>query len=286
MGNTGIEVSKIGIGTGTSGFTGVCMQAQMSMTELGSLLLRGFELGINLWDTAYTYGTYPHIKYALKSIKREEIVISSKTNHVDYKNALKVVELSLSALNTDYIDIFYLHGVRNIFDFRIRRGALKALLKCKEAGYIRAVGFSSHGIGAIEGAINMKEIDVVMARLNYTGDHMDSYQEGFLPKLISIPIAHKVANAIIPRRILPSVSKLIEPSKSSMPLQGKVKVLLKGLHDAGKGIIGIKLLGAGKLKTHPDRAISFAKSLPFVHSYVIGITNEDELIKNISLFNS
>lgn len=253
----------------------------MSADELSGLLIYGHELGINLWDTAYSYGTYPHIKEALKSLKRENIVISSKTALTDHEETLKEVEASLKILGTDYIDVFLLHGVRNAFDFWVRRGALRALTKSKEKGNIRAVGFSCHGIGAIEKALHMPELDIIMARLNFSGDYMDSYQENLLSNVMSVPIAKETAKFLIPKRFLPSISKLVEPPKPSLSLQEKTRNLLKAMHGAGKGVIGTKLFGAGKLKGEAQKAISFAKPISFVNSFVIGMTHKEEIRQNV-----
>lgn len=284
LGKTGIKVSKIGFGTGTSGFTGVNLHTQMSVDELSGLLIYGYELGINLWDTAYSYGTYPHIKEALKSLNRENIVISSKTALTGYEETLKEVEDSLKILGTDYIDVFLLHGVRNAFDFWVRRCALRALTKSKEKGDIRAVGFSCHGIGAIEKALHMPELDIIMARLNFSGDYMDSYQENLLSNIMSIPVAKNTVRFLIPKQLLPSVSKLVEPPKPSLSLQEKTRDLLNVMHEAGKGVMGIKLFGAGKLKGETQKVISFAKPISFVNSFVIGMTHKEEIRQNVSEF--
>lgn len=284
LGKTGINVSKIGFGTGTTSFTGINLHSSMSVKDLSGLLIYAYELGVNLWDTAYTYETYPHIRKALDIIKRESIVISSKTDKSNYKDALSEIENSLRFLQTDYIDIFLLHGVRNAFDFRVRKGALKALMEAKKKGLIRAVGFSSHGIGAIEAAQNMAELDIVMARVNFSGDYMDSYQENIISNVMSIPIAKKVARVFIPKRFVPSISKLVEPPKPSEILRAKIRDILRNLHESGKGIIGIKLFGAGKLKSEPDKAISFAKSLAFIDSFVVGMTARSEIMGNVNLY--
>jgi len=60
--------------------SGYCAQALMNENEkeLAELLLYAFELGINFWDTAFQYGTYPHIREALKHINRSDVVITTK----------------------------------------------------------------------------------------------------------------------------------------------------------------------------------------------------------------
>jgi aryl-alcohol dehydrogenase-like predicted oxidoreductase len=65
LGNTGIAVSYLGFGTGTTDYTvNRTKQSMLEEKELAALLLRGFELGITHWDTATGYDTYRHIARA------------------------------------------------------------------------------------------------------------------------------------------------------------------------------------------------------------------------------
>jgi aryl-alcohol dehydrogenase-like predicted oxidoreductase len=284
LGKTGIRVSALGIGTGTSGFSGQGIQASMRVEDLAGILLRGYEWGINLWDTAYSYHTYPHICEALKAIPRGDIVLTSKSSQATYKTAMSEVEKSLMELKTDYLDVCFLHGMRSRFDFTVRHGALKALLECKKKGYIRAVGFSCHGMGAMEKGLDIPEIDVILARLNYAGAYMDSYQEGFISKCMSIPIISKMAYRLIPRTVLPSISKMVEPPKPDNALQDRTKELLKEFQAVGRGVIGMKLFGAGLLVNDPNRAIAFARSVEFVDSFIVGMCSITEVEQNVRLF--
>lgn len=283
LGKTGLRVSALGIGTGTSGFSGQGMQASLPVEELAGILRRGFELGINLWDTAYDYHTYRHIREALKGIPRKDIVLSSKSSKATYHNAKIEIENSLKELNTDYLDICLLHGMRSGFDFTVRHGALRALLECKKKGYVRAIGFSCHGLGAMERGCAIPEIDLILARLNYSGAFMDSYQEGFISKVMSLPFISKMAYKLIPTKILPSISKMVEPPKPDKDLQAKSKKLIHDYHSTGKGVIGMKLFGAGVLKQDPQRAIAFAKSIPYVDSFIVGMSSIAEVEQNVRL---
>ena len=109
LGNTGFKVSRLCIGTDYSDIYG---------DSLGcSILLKGFRLGVNFWDTSESYGSYPAIKEALKVLSRGDVVIVSKSYCKSRDGAKKDLEDALREINTDYLDIFMLHGVDTLEDF-------------------------------------------------------------------------------------------------------------------------------------------------------------------------
>ena len=81
LGNTGIEVSRLAMGTGTSGVGGSSNQTRkLGVKGLADLLHMAYDNGVRFWDSADQYGTHKHLKEGLKSVKREEVVILSKTH--------------------------------------------------------------------------------------------------------------------------------------------------------------------------------------------------------------
>jgi aryl-alcohol dehydrogenase-like predicted oxidoreductase len=65
LGNTGINVSKLCFG----GLIIGPLQANLPSYQGAQIILKAIELGVNFIDTAELYGTYPHIREALKKIK-------------------------------------------------------------------------------------------------------------------------------------------------------------------------------------------------------------------------
>lgn len=141
LGKTGIEVSRLGIGTGTGLPSGHCAQALMDKNELSRLLLYALDCGINFWDTAFQYNTYPHIREALKQVSRKDVVLATKLTTADEKETIRDFNITLKDLSTDYIDVCLLHGVRTNTELQARYGALSAMVKLKEEGKVRAVGY-------------------------------------------------------------------------------------------------------------------------------------------------
>ena len=74
-------------------------------------LRKGLELGINLIDTAESYGTEPVVAEAIVGHKRDDLFIATKVSgtHLKYDAVLKAAERSLEHLNCRYIDLYQIH---------------------------------------------------------------------------------------------------------------------------------------------------------------------------------
>lgn len=284
IGNGKIKLSKIGFGTGSSGYTGINKQTKLTERQLADILAYAYEKGVNFWDTGYSYGTHLHLCKALKQLPREKIVIASKFSDSFGKSTEKKIIETLKALKTDYLDICLLHGVRNAFEIKMRSGALKALIKAKEKGYVRCIGISAHGIGAIEASLNIPEIEVVFARINWSGVSMDAYQEGFLSKIIAIPYIREVARKVIPKKLIPSFSAQVESLQSNEREQEIVKSLLQKCHNVNKSVIGMKIFGAGALTNDTEKSLKFIMSLKYIKAFVLGMTSKDEVDENMRIY--
>ncbi len=277
LGQTGISVSRLGIGTGTAHPSGCCSQALMSERELADLLLYGFERGITLWDSAAQYNTYRHIRYALKSVKRHQVAISTKLIVSTADEAENELITALREINTDYIDICLLHAVRTRGELKRCEGAIEKLVRLREKGLIRAVGVSCHGILALEAARDRPEIEVVWCRINHAGLHMDG-RPGLVDRLAAMPLLKKRAK-LLPAwciaRLRPS-----EPLPIRAEQHGRVTTLLQQLHDGGKGMVGMKIMAQGHFASNPQAAIRYAAGRAFLDSFIVGMLNRLEIDVN------
>ena len=134
-----MNVSCIGLGGGMLGSseTGYAVQ----------IIEKALELGVNYFDTARSYwDSEIKIGIGLQG-KRENVYVSSKTGATTRDEAWQHIHESLERLQTDYLDNYHLHGLRDIEDLEIRTGkggALEALIEAKEQGLIRHIGCTSH----------------------------------------------------------------------------------------------------------------------------------------------
>ena len=150
LGKTDLNVSVIGVGTWQFGGE---WGKEFTQDEVNQILSRAHELGINLIDTAECYGDHTSERLIGGAIKnqRDKWIIASKFGHrftgfmqrsderspADVK---KQLEDSLKALQSDYIDIYQFHSVRDTEFFN--EDLWKLLWDCKKAGKIRHIGNS------------------------------------------------------------------------------------------------------------------------------------------------
>jgi len=175
LGNTGIEMSRMAMGTGTHGFGGASNQTrQLGIKGVSDMLLAAKDDGINFWETADQYGSHPHVGEALKKVKREEVVILTKTNSKTYQDVKNDLDRFRIELGTDYLDIILLHAVTDPQWNENMKGAMEALAEAREEGILRAHGVSCHSIGALETAADEPWVQVDLARFNPGGARMDA----------------------------------------------------------------------------------------------------------------
>ncbi len=165
IGQTGIRVSELGYGTLILG----SLQADLSPVSGAKAIRRAFELGVNFYDTAKSYRTYPHLKLGLEGIARDQVVIASKSHARTYTEMKSDVEECLRELSLERIGIFHLHLVSSGENLAARRGALDCLIEFRERGLIGAIGASTHTIAGVRALNREPAIDVVFPVLNQRG---------------------------------------------------------------------------------------------------------------------
>jgi 1-deoxyxylulose-5-phosphate synthase len=175
LGKTGIEVSRMAMGTGTNGTGQSSNQTrQLGMKGLPDLLQAGYDMGVTFWDSADQYGSHPHLKEALKRVSRDKVVILSKT-HASTEDEMKAdLDRFRKELGTDYIDIMLLHCMMSDDWPKEKEGAMKVLAEAREKGVIRAHGVSCHTLGALKSAAASPWVQIDLARINPYGAVMDA----------------------------------------------------------------------------------------------------------------
>ncbi|MFO8000097.1 MAG: aldo/keto reductase [Marinilabilia sp.] len=174
LGNTGIEVSRLAIGTGTNGWDQESNQTrELGIKGLADLLEAGFERGVYFWDSADQYGTHPHLREALKRIPREKVVILTKTHATTEKEMQADLDRFRKELDTDYIDVMLLHMMTDADWPRQKAGAMNVLSEAREEGIVRANGVSCHTLEALKTAAETEWVQVDLARINPEGASMD-----------------------------------------------------------------------------------------------------------------
>jgi predicted aldo/keto reductase-like oxidoreductase len=156
LGKTGLKVTTMGFG---------CM-----VTSDPAVIQQAIELGINFFDTARVYqgGNNERMVGAALKGKRDKLVLSSKTLAPTKEGALAHLETSLKELQTDHLDIWYLHSKSK--PEHITDELLEAQRIAKQQGKIRFAGISTH-VGhreLIPAVIKSKAFDVLLTSYNFT----------------------------------------------------------------------------------------------------------------------
>ncbi|WP_456379713.1 aldo/keto reductase [Thiolapillus sp.] len=182
LGDTGIQVSPLGLGTVKFGRNQqVKYPSSFEIPDddaVVHILEVARELGINLLDTAPAYGLAQQRLGKLLPGLRQDWVIVSKVGEIfeqsrsrfDFSHAhtLASVEQSLRELNTDYLDCVLIHSDGNDLYILEQEGAVDALRELKDKGLIRAHGMSTKTVPG--GLKVVEEMDVVMATANLEYD--------------------------------------------------------------------------------------------------------------------
>jgi aryl-alcohol dehydrogenase-like predicted oxidoreductase len=172
LGKTGIRTSRLAMGTGTMGFAGSSNQRRAG--QLTRLLRTGYDRGLTFFDTADSYGSHPEVAEAVSQLPREKVVIMTKCDHRDPKQALADIDRYRRELKTDYIDVLLIHCVTE-GDWTTRfRGVMDVFSEAKQKGIIRTHGVSCHSIEALRAAAASPWVEVDLVRLNPVGAHMDA----------------------------------------------------------------------------------------------------------------
>ena len=141
LGKTGEKVTMLGVGGFHIGWT-----TERDAEEVIETAIAG---GIRFFDTAHNYGKGTseerYGKYLIPKY-RDHIFLMTKTQALDGESLHKEVDLSLKRLNTDQVDLLQIHSFRNPDDVdeREKNGVMEAMLKIKETGKAKHIGFTGH----------------------------------------------------------------------------------------------------------------------------------------------
>jgi len=158
LGRTGLKVTTVGMG---------CM-----ITSDPSVVARALDAGITYFDTArsYQHGNNERMVGAALGARRKEIVLSTKTEAGDKDGMLRQLDASLKELNTDFVDIWYIHGKSSPDE--VHDDMIEAQQLAKQQGKARFVGISTHsGQPQLLPWMAQKGVfDVVLAAYNFSMD--------------------------------------------------------------------------------------------------------------------
>jgi predicted aldo/keto reductase-like oxidoreductase len=220
FGRTGAEVSALGLG---------CM---FDIINNQVILRTAFDHGVTYWDTAASYsrgGSETGISMFLEKnpSARKDLFIVTKGRFNELETTLPE---SLGRLKTDYVDLFFLHGIDRIS--QVDSPAIKAWAeKAKRDGKIRFFGFSTHSNmpQCLQGAAKLGWIDGIMLTYNYREMHKPEMQAALDACTVAgIGLTAMKTMASRSGAETPEQAALLAPltDKGFTPGQAKLKVVL------------------------------------------------------------
>lgn len=174
LGQSGIKVSLVGIGTGSGGWARQSNQTRLGQTEFTKQMRHAFERGINFFDLADQYGSHPYFTKAMTGAARDKYVIQTKSTSRRAKEAAADIDRFLKELNTDYIDSLIIHNVTEADWTNRFAEVMEVFAAAKKAGKIRAHGVTCHSFVALQAAWKSDWVQINQVRWNSQESHMDA----------------------------------------------------------------------------------------------------------------
>lgn len=246
MGKTGLQVSILGLG-------GYHLGTIDDQSEVTDMVAKALDHGINFFDNAWEYhkGVSEELVGAALKGKRDRAIVMTKvcTHGRKKEVAMRMLEESLTRLQTDHLDVWQVHEVIYYNDPEKAYepdGVLEALTAAKQQGKVRFVGFTGHKNPSI---------------------HLDMLNRGFAFDTIQFPI-----NPFDPG--YRSFEKEVLPVAVQ---KGMAVFSMKSMGGSGESIVHGALT--------PTEALSYAMSVPGVSTTISGMDSMAVLDQNLRILS-
>lgn len=253
LGNSGVKVTRLALGTGTFGGR---VQREMGQEAFTRLVRHAYDSGIRFFETADNYRGMPEmLGIALKGIPRDSYKLMTKYRiREDTKDARANIDRFRRELNSEYFDILLMHAMRSPNWPAETVWLQDALSEAKDKKIVLSHGASVHGLQPLRRFPDNGWLDVALLRTNHNGVRMDT---------MSLTDTNEIG----------SVSEVFTHAKS--------------LHGKGVGVLGMKLIGEGQFTSADDReaAMRFVMKQGCVDAVTIGFKNTAEIDEAITRMN-
>lgn len=170
LGKTDQEVSRIALG-------GVVLMNE-TQADSNNAVAMAFDRGVTYYDVAPGYGNAEERLGPALAPYRKRSFLACKTTERTRAGAEKDLNSSLEKLQTDHFDLYQLHALSSIEDVEAAfgpGGALEAVMKARQAGKVRFIGFSAHSQETALLALSKFVFDTVLYPINYVCWHQGGF---------------------------------------------------------------------------------------------------------------
>jgi hypothetical protein len=251
LGKSGVQVTRLALGTGTFGGR---TQRELGQEQFTRLVRHAYDRGIRFFETADAYREMPgRLGIALKGIPRDSYKLMTKFRWRNADNPQATIDRLRKDLNTDYVDILLLHCVRTAGWPQELERLRDEFSEAKEKKIIRAHGASCHGLLPLRAFPGTKWLDVALLRINHNGTRMDSLS------------GRETDNGDV-KEVVSHINEI---------------------HGQGTGVLGMKLMGEGRFTKPEEReaSLKFVMNLGTVDAITIGYKSTAEIDEAIERLN-
>jgi aryl-alcohol dehydrogenase-like predicted oxidoreductase len=234
------------------------------------IIERALDLGVNYIDTSSIYGgperwSEQYIGAVMKH-RRKDAFLATKTRERSRDDSMRMIEKSLTLLNTDHVDLWQLHDIGTMTDVNAvfgKGGAMEALQEAKEQGIVRHLGFTGHfRPDALMECARRFNFDTVLMAVSAA----DKHHYSFIDELV--PMAVEKQMGIIGMKV-PGRGRLLT-SWNPPPIERQKHMWEGSVIATQPGTLNMR------------EAMFYALSLP-VSTVIIGIDSISQLEENVRL---
>lgn len=288
LGNTGLQVSVVGVGCNNFGMR---CDASTAQAVVGAAL----DLGVNFFDTADVYGgagkSEEFLGQAIKGLDRTQIVLATKFSApmgegglmrgASRRHIYNAVDASLQRLGTDYIDVYQQHGPDGNTPVEETLRALDDLVRSGKVRYIGCSNYAGwqvadahwtsrhHGLNTFVSAQNLYSlIDRRIER-----ELVPSCERFGLSILPYFPLASGLLTGKYQRGVAPSQGRLANMGERGEAL----------LSERNFDVVD-KLTDFAQTNGHTilELAMSWLVKKPYIGSVIAGATSAEQVIQNVA----
>ncbi|ENK19250.1 aldo/keto reductase [Staphylococcus aureus M0438] len=283
LGKSDVEVFPIALGTNAVG--GHNLYPNLDEEQGKDVVRQAINHGINLLDTAYIYGperSEELVGEVVKEYPREQIKIATKGSHEFDENQevhqnnqpeylKQQVENSLKRLQTDYIDLYYIHVPD---DNTPKDQAVAALQELKEQGKIKAIGVSNFTLDQLKEANKDGYVDVVQLEYNLLHRENEAVLQYCVDHLITFIPYFPLASGIL-------AGKYDENTKFSDHRTTRRDFIPGVFEENVRRVKALESLAAAHQTSIANIVLAFYLTRPAIDVIIPGAKRAEQVIENI-----
>ena len=295
LGRSGLKVPVLSLGTGTFGGQGAFFErwGASDVAEASKLVDICLDAGVNFFDTAniYSHGASEEVLGGALKGRRDQALIATKASFTmgsgpndkgsSRWHLLREVEASLKRLQTDYIDVYFMHGFDALTPLEEILSTLDTLIT---SGKVRYIGCSNYSGWHLMKALATSEKHSLNRFVAYQGYYSligRDYEHELMPLALDQGVGTMVWSPLGWGRLTGKITRDNPPKDGRIAQGGEVggpPVDNEHLYNVVDVLIDI----AGETgKTVSQVALNWLLSRPTVSNVVVGARNAEQLQQNL-----